>query len=72
MREKIIKVCKVILYGKYVLEGYYSAAQRPKNQKKYIFSSVFPSYLSMKKALMQTTNLATELGNESQIKNLST
>lgn len=55
MAETVIKVCRAFLYGKSVLDGYYSSTKTPKEEKKYIFSSVFPSSGSMKKILAQAS-----------------
>lgn len=53
MAEKIVKACMVFLYGRSMLDGYYTSATREKDEKNYVFSSIFPSQASMEIALKQ-------------------
>lgn len=53
MAERIIKACMIFLYGKSVLDGYYTSLPSNKDEKNYIFSSIFPSQASMELALEQ-------------------
>lgn len=43
----------VFLYGRSMLDGYYTSATREKDEKNYVFSSIFPSQASMEIALKQ-------------------
>lgn len=54
MIDRIAKMCMVFLYGKCVLDGYYSDKKSKKEEKNYVFSSVFPSQASMEVALEQS------------------
>lgn len=60
--EKFLKACKVVLYGRSVLDGYYSPPQSLEEEKKnkpkkdYVYASVFPNSKSMEKALSQNAN----------------
>jgi len=51
--ERIIKTFKVIIFGKTILDGYYTPPKKSKRVKKYVLSSVFPSSESMKKVLSE-------------------
>ena len=53
MAERIIKACMIFLYGKSVLDGYYTSMPSNKDEKNYVFSSIFPSQASMELALEQ-------------------
>lgn len=55
MVENIIKVCMKLLYGETTLDGYYMSDPNTKDEKNYIFSSIFPSRSSMELALEQTS-----------------
>lgn len=56
MADKIIKACVLILYGKFALDGYYTSKANNKDEKNYVFSSIFPSQASMELALNQAPN----------------
>ena len=53
MAEKIVKACMVFLYGRSMLDGYYTSVPGKKEEKNYVFSSIFPSQASMEIALEQ-------------------
>lgn len=54
MISKIRKAVLVILFGKSSLNGYYKPTDKAKTEKKYVFSSVFPSRAVMESVLNTT------------------